>query len=119
MITAVVFVACLYLGLWQWERSQTATGTFQNLGYALQWPFFGLFAIYVWWRTPGLGPVSRPSTSADPTVTSPSRPSSPPLPQEVGRRITMAAASEDDTEDGRELAAYNAYLARLNQQETA
>lgn len=45
---AVAAITCLMLANWQWERYQSGTGTFQNLGYALQWPFFALFFIYAY-----------------------------------------------------------------------
>ena len=41
-------VTCLLLANWQWERYQSGSGTFQNLGYALQWPFFAAFFIYAY-----------------------------------------------------------------------
>ncbi|AWB82547.1 hypothetical protein C3B44_09455 [Corynebacterium yudongzhengii] len=44
----VVVLACLGLAWWQWTRFQSGTGTFQNLGYALQWPLFGAFAVYAY-----------------------------------------------------------------------
>ncbi|WP_234947538.1 hypothetical protein [Corynebacterium sp. CNCTC7651] len=46
LIAAVI--TCLLLANWQWERYQSGTGTFQNLGYALQWPFFGAFFVYAY-----------------------------------------------------------------------
>jgi len=39
---------CLALGWWQWMRFQSASGTFQNLGYALQWPLFAWFCVYAY-----------------------------------------------------------------------
>lgn len=48
---ALVIVAacgCLALGWWQWTRYQSASGTFQNLGYALQWPLFAWFCVYAY-----------------------------------------------------------------------
>lgn len=39
---------CLALGWWQWTRFQSPSGTFQNLGYALQWPLFAWFCIYAY-----------------------------------------------------------------------
>jgi DNA-binding transcriptional regulator of glucitol operon len=39
---------CLALGWWQWTRFQSASGTFQNLGYALQWPLFAWFCVYAY-----------------------------------------------------------------------
>lgn len=46
LIAAVI--TCLLLAWWQWTRYQSGTGTFQNLGYALQWPFFGAFFVYAY-----------------------------------------------------------------------
>jgi DNA-binding transcriptional regulator of glucitol operon len=48
---AFVIVAacgCLALGWWQWTRFQSVSGTYQNLGYALQWPMFAGFCIYAY-----------------------------------------------------------------------
>jgi DNA-binding transcriptional regulator of glucitol operon len=39
---------CLALGWWQWTRFQSAAGSFQNLGYALQWPAFAGFCVYAY-----------------------------------------------------------------------
>lgn len=36
------------MGWWQWTRFQSASGTFQNLGYALQWPLFAGFCVYAY-----------------------------------------------------------------------
>ncbi|GAA1471379.1 hypothetical protein P4N68_05670 [Corynebacterium felinum] len=44
-----VLVSCtIALAWWQWTRFQSGSGTFQNLGYAFQWPFFGLFFVYTY-----------------------------------------------------------------------
>jgi DNA-binding transcriptional regulator of glucitol operon len=50
-LVALVIIAacgCLALGWWQWTRFQSASGTFQNLGYALQWPLFAWFCVYAY-----------------------------------------------------------------------
>jgi DNA-binding transcriptional regulator of glucitol operon len=39
---------CLALGWWQLTRFQSASGTFQNLGYAMQWPLFAGFCVYAY-----------------------------------------------------------------------
>ena len=36
------------LGWWQWTRFESNSGTFQNLGYAVQWPMFAAFCIYAY-----------------------------------------------------------------------
>jgi DNA-binding transcriptional regulator of glucitol operon len=41
-------LGCLGLAWWQWTRFESTTGTFQNLGYALQWPLFGGFCVYAY-----------------------------------------------------------------------
>jgi DNA-binding transcriptional regulator of glucitol operon len=50
LIVLVILAAggCLALGWWQWTRFQSVSGTFQNLGYALQWPAFAGFCIYAY-----------------------------------------------------------------------
>lgn len=42
---AAAVIATLLLARWQWDRWHDSDGTFQNLGYALQWPIFGVFFI--------------------------------------------------------------------------
>lgn len=48
LLLAAAVVACILLAYWQWTRYRSGTGTFQNLGYALQWPFFGAFFVYAY-----------------------------------------------------------------------
>lgn len=96
------------LGRWQWDRALLPTGGWQNLGYAVQWPLFALALVAAWGRFLWLEyhqlRPHRHVPEADPPDTSPvpRRPASPPI-------------REDDPDD--ELAAYNAYLARLAEQD--
>ena len=48
VFVALAVAATLGLAYWQWTRFQSGSGTFQNLGYALQWPFFGAFIVYAY-----------------------------------------------------------------------
>jgi DNA-binding transcriptional regulator of glucitol operon len=41
---------CLALAWWQWARFESASGSFQNLGYALQWPLFAGFLVYAYYK---------------------------------------------------------------------
>lgn len=45
---ALAVVATLGLAWWQWGRWSSGDGSYQNLGYALQWPIFGLFFIFAY-----------------------------------------------------------------------
>ncbi len=98
----VLVVACclvfVWLGRWQWDRAQSPTGGWQNLGYALQWPLFAVVLLAAWIRFLWL--EQHRGTQPDPA---PAPPRSRPAVQPLNR--------EDDPDD--ELAAYNAYLARL------
>lgn len=44
----IAVLATFGLAYWQWTRFRSGSGTFQNLGYAFQWPLFGLFFVYAY-----------------------------------------------------------------------
>ena len=103
-LIALVIVAagsCLALGWWQLTRFQSASGTFQNLGYALQWPLFAGFFVYAYRKyvryeeTPPEPRKSRTTTEI-PAGLLPERPKPAPQPA-----------------DDPALREYNAYLAEL------
>ncbi len=94
--------AMVRLGLWQWHRAHS-THSFQNMGYALQWPAFAVFALVVWWRV--CRDAVRPPED-DAPAPAPSRRHTP--------EPAAAVAPVTDEEDP-ELAAYNRYLAKLNE----
>jgi DNA-binding transcriptional regulator of glucitol operon len=48
VLVIVAAAGCLALGWWQWQRFESASGTGQNLGYALQWPLFAGFVVYAY-----------------------------------------------------------------------
>ena len=45
LFLTVAVVATLFLARWQWNAWHESDGSFQNLGYAVQWPLFGIFMI--------------------------------------------------------------------------
>ncbi len=101
MLVIVAACACLALGWWQWTRFQEVNGTFQNLGYALQWPLFAWFCVYAYRKfvryeeePPELHPAD--AVTEIPAGLLPERPA-------------PAATPTDDPE----LREYNAYLAEL------
>jgi DNA-binding transcriptional regulator of glucitol operon len=100
----LVFVAaagCLALAWWQWTRFESASGTFQNLGYALQWPLFAGFCFYAYYKFVRYEdappePRTRDAVTEIPSGLLPERPKT-------------ATPSDDDPT----LREYNAYLAEL------
>lgn len=108
-LIALVIVAacgCLALGWWQWTRFQSVSGTFQNLGYALQWPLFAWFCVYAYRkyvRYEELPPEPRHDSALTeiPAGLLPERPR------------PMQPPTDDPA-----LAEYNAYLAELAKHDT-
>jgi hypothetical protein len=123
-VAIVLLVACLRLGWWQWDRARSIGGSAQNLGYALQWPAFGAFVLYAWLRMlrielhPPAADADQPESSRESTAD----PGNPPRQTvRVRRRYTppstdaaLVPPSPDEPSD-EQLAAYNAYLAGLNE----
>jgi DNA-binding transcriptional regulator of glucitol operon len=110
LLVATCCAVFVRLGGWQWDRAHSPTGGWQNLGYALQWPLFALALAAAWvrflWleqhRVPEAGSAGRQAVRSGPTANL-----TPPAP----RRRADPPIQGDDPDD--ELAAYNAYLARL------
>ena len=104
VLVAAAALGCLGLGWWQWTRFESAGGTAQNLGYALQWPLFAGFVVYAYRRFVQLeNPESARAVKPAPTREIPAG-LLPPRP--------AAPAPTDET-----MTEYNRYLAALNTSE--
>lgn len=108
LLVIVAAAGCLALGWWQWTRFESTSGSFQNLGYALQWPFFAGFCVYAY-RTFVRYEETPPEHNASGDLTEipngllPERPTAPP----------------QSTDDDPVLREYNAYLAELARSDRA
>jgi DNA-binding transcriptional regulator of glucitol operon len=94
---------CLALAWWQWTRFESSSGSFQNLGYALQWPLFAGFVVYAYYKFVRYEdappePRNRDAVAEIPEGLLPEKPKNP------------TAFVDDDDPALRE---YNAYLAEL------
>ncbi|MET0455294.1 MAG: hypothetical protein ABW137_25930 [Mycobacterium sp.] len=102
-LIALVFLGaagCLALAWWQWTRYESASGSFQNLGYALQWPMFAGFCFYAYYKF-----VRYEETPPKPSDGQPTE-----IPEGLLPERPKAATPSDDDPTLRE---YNAYLAEL------
>ncbi len=103
----VAAAGCLALGWWQWTRFESNSGTFQNLGYAVQWPMFAAFCVYAYRKfihleeTPSQQAADSGELTEIPAGLLPERPSVP-------REAQDATMRE-----------YNAYLAQLADKDRA
>ncbi|NKQ53073.1 hypothetical protein HFP15_09280 [Amycolatopsis sp. K13G38] len=107
----IALIVSCGLAWWQWDRFESASGTFQNLGYVLQWPLFGLFPAFMVWR---IRKLRREAAAEDAQRPAPddNRATWGHKPVSEVPRPRPARIVADDEDD--ELAAYNRYLAELN-----
>lgn len=105
-VSVISLVVCCLLAWWQWGRYSSAGGTWQNLGYVLQWPLFGLFPAFVFLRMRRLRQQAE-LAEEEPVPSAGAEPPAPKAPKPAAERAPVA-----DTDD--ELAAYNRYLAELH-----
>ena len=96
VLAATLVVAFLGLGWWQIGRA--ASGNLLSYAYAVEWPVFAGFVIFVWVKE-----VRRELSARGSVVTE----EAPPV------RANRPAPTYDDSGD-EQLAAYNRYLAWLN-----
>ena len=141
-VSVVSLIGGALLAWWQWTRYQSSSGTLQNLGYVLQWPLFGVFPAFMFYRiglaakrareaddaaeaaeaqAAGEVPQPRAEQPAEPetTATAETSATSAISAQEwlatrayVQKHISTQAAEEDQ-----ELLAYNQRLAQLSASE--
>ena len=92
----------LALGDWQFRRAEA--GNALSWAYTFEWPIFAVFAIVFWAKTIR-DEFHPPATAGQAQDVA--------LPAGTARPAGDAAADDAGDEDDEELAAYNAYLARL------
>ncbi|MEV6774207.1 transcriptional regulator [Nocardia sp. NPDC051030] len=117
VFVVVAFSACLGLGYWQWTRFESGGGTYQNLGYALQWPLFAGFVVWAYLRFVRLEKDAEQEAHPQPVDESASAPR-PKRPKPVAPREIPAGLLPERPkavpDDDPELAEYNRYLAELH-----
>jgi DNA-binding transcriptional regulator of glucitol operon len=98
----VVVLVATFCALGWWQVRRAGEGNALSFGYALEWPAFAVFTVFVWYRTvrDTVRPPAGEPPAAAPAFAVPVLPSHPAPP---------AVPENDDPE----LAAYNRYLAEL------
>ncbi|MER7335547.1 MULTISPECIES: hypothetical protein [unclassified Micromonospora] len=112
---AMVVLVVGFLGLGWWQVSRAAAGNAISWGYAVEWPIFAGFVVFVWWREVRhtlRGPQAR---AVEPPAADGARPADAPARPVVRRpvRVTRVPAATAGGEDA-DLTAYNHYLKWLN-----
>jgi hypothetical protein len=121
LFVAVAFWGMLWLGDWQFHRAMEGNGL--SWAYTFEWPLFAVFGVVFWVRTIRDEFILRRGgvTEADLVAAAMAQsmatlPKGAMLPAGVLPEgvVVRQLARPDEEEDDPELAAYNAYLAKLN-----
>jgi DNA-binding transcriptional regulator of glucitol operon len=96
LLVVALFVATFFLGHWQLTKAEAGGGAV-NWSYALQWPLYGFMGLGFYLR------MLRDELRRDPDEGEP------------GSAVVLYQRPRIDTSGDPELAAYNAYLAELNE----
>lgn len=102
---AMIVLVSAFLSLGWWQVTRAAAGNLLSYGYAVQWPLFAAFVIFVWVRE--VRAQLRPPRDEAP------EPPAPGVRRPVRTRPVAPPADPADETDP-QLAAYNRYLAWLN-----
>jgi DNA-binding transcriptional regulator of glucitol operon len=108
LLALVLTAGCLGLGWWQFSRA--ADGNSVSWGYMFQWPVFGGFVVFVWWREIQMFKRKLAGEPLTPAVETP-RPADGSV--GFGRPVRVTARPAAAAADDPELDAYNDYLAWL------
>jgi len=110
----VATIGMLWLGDWQFHRAES--GNPLSWAYTFEWPIFAVFGVVFWAKT--IRDEFKPHTDPGdaPEVELPVGAGASAVGAGVGAGGPGARVAEEEDEDDPELAAYNAYLARLNDQ---
>jgi hypothetical protein len=96
LLVAALFVGTWFAAYWQLSKAEGGGGAV-NWSYALQWPLYGFMGLWFYVR------MVRTELTRDPDE------------DEPGAAVVLYQRPRIDTTGDPELAAYNAYLAELNE----
>jgi hypothetical protein len=111
---AMVVLVVGFLALGWWQISRAASGNTLSWAYAVEWPIFAGFVVFVWWREVrhalrGRGTAVQPVATPKDSGAGGDGTAAP----AVRRPVRVSRASAEAPEDA-DLAAYNRYLTWLN-----
>lgn len=111
----VATVGMLWLGDWQFHRAEG--GNALSWAYTFEWPIFAIFGVVFWAKT--IRDEFKPAqtdASEGAEVELPGGRADVQLPAAGATRTDVEDDGDEEERDDPELVAYNAYLARLNEQ---
>ncbi|MBV9379603.1 MAG: hypothetical protein JOY82_07335 [Streptosporangiaceae bacterium] len=112
LLMVVSFAGMLWMGDWQLHRALSGNGL--SWAYTFEWPLFAGFAVVFWAKTIKDEFRIRRGGGEEPAVAAADLPAGIGARPPDGAAVAGVAAPPGDDPEDEELAAYNAYLARLN-----
>ncbi len=109
----ILILVPAFMALCIWQVTRAVDGNTLSWAYVFEWPIFAGYAIYMWWRFVHEAADVAPPASAEPGTGGQGEAAAGPE-----RAPRPEVATEAATEDA-DLAAYNAYLAQLAEQDRA
>jgi hypothetical protein len=85
--------------------TRALSGNTLSWAYVFEWPIFGGYAVFMWWKLIHDPPPGDPSSARDP---------SPGVGADTGNGTDPVQDKEAGEKEDEELASYNRYLAALN-----
>ena len=121
LFAAVAVVGMAWLGDWQFRRAMA--GNTLSWAYTFEWPIFAIFGIVFWLKTvrDELHPAADGSRTSEVVLPAGAKPGSgqvaqPRAASEGDGLPTSDGQNTADGQDDKELAEYNAYLAKLSRE---
>lgn len=127
MHLAILFVLPQFVALTWWQYHRAMSGNTLSWAYTFEWPIFGGYAVFMWWKLvhdpPNAGNAGNAAdrSAATPAAATSVATTAGPLaaPGPVAPGSTAAGGTAEDAgdamaDDDPELAAYNRYLAGLS-----
>jgi DNA-binding transcriptional regulator of glucitol operon len=112
---SVLVLVAAFLALGRWQFGRAADGNLLSYGYAIQWPAFAVFAVWVWIAEMRKALRSSAASNVDLglRVVDEDQTTTPSPRSTAEKRRPRSQAAYDDSDDP-QLAAYNHYLSWLN-----
>jgi hypothetical protein len=105
-------IGMLWLGDWQFHRAEG--GNALSWAYTFEWPIFAIFGLVFWAKT--IRDEFKPPTEAEEAADVDVPQAAGSVAAGLGSKARVPGGGEEQDAEDPELAEYNAYLARLNQQ---
>jgi hypothetical protein len=103
----MIVIIPTFAGLCDWQVHRALSGNQLSWAYVFEWPFFGGYAIYMWWRILHEAPAGAshdgPRTADGPGTTGPA----------PAGTTAVTGADDGSDRDAEERDAYNRYLSDL------